>query len=91
MLLAGFGEYLAQMNGGIAISQGEVVRPSDLGIGVAEMMKFQDAVKELIAAGTDVAVRLRIAESIKHSAFGELGLDETLCHGLRTVPALLHG
>ena len=28
---AGFGEYLAQLLGGIAMSQGEVVRPADLG------------------------------------------------------------
>src|SRR3954447_9351657 len=28
----GFGEYLAQMLGGIPISQGEIVRPGDLGL-----------------------------------------------------------
>jgi (2S)-methylsuccinyl-CoA dehydrogenase len=28
---AAFGEYLAQIRGGIAMSQGEIVRPADLG------------------------------------------------------------
>ena len=31
----GLGEYLAQIQGGIPISQGEIVRPSDLGLSAA--------------------------------------------------------
>jgi (2S)-methylsuccinyl-CoA dehydrogenase len=33
ILQAGFGEYLAQMTGGIAVSQVEIVRPADMGLG----------------------------------------------------------
>src|SRR5450631_2834180 len=32
ILQAAFGEYLAQMSGGLAMSQGEIARPADLGI-----------------------------------------------------------
>ena len=32
ILQAGFGEYLQQMRGGILLSQGEIVRPADMGI-----------------------------------------------------------
>ena len=32
ILQAAFGEYLAQMAGGLAMSQGEIARPADLGI-----------------------------------------------------------
>ena len=35
MLQSAFGEYLAQLSGGIAISQVEIVRPGDLGLGRA--------------------------------------------------------
>ncbi len=31
----GLGEYLAQIQGGIPISQGEIVRPADLGLSAA--------------------------------------------------------
>lgn len=32
MLQAAFGEYLAQLDGGLAMSQGEIVRPADFGL-----------------------------------------------------------
>ena len=37
MLQSAFGEYLAQLSGGIAISQVEIVRPADLGIDAAAL------------------------------------------------------
>ena len=37
MLQSAFGEYLAQLTGGIAISQVEIVRPADLGIDAAAL------------------------------------------------------
>src|SRR5204862_128353 len=70
-------EYLAQMAGGILLSQGEIVRPADLNVAAAEIQKFHDAAEKLMVQGTDVAVRLRIAESVRHGSFGDLGLDET--------------
>jgi (2S)-methylsuccinyl-CoA dehydrogenase len=80
MLQAGFGEYLAQLGGGIAISQGEVVRPSDMGLDEAALAAFAvPAVKTLIAAGNTNAARMRIAALIADGHFGAAGLgDETL-------------
>ena len=37
ILRVAFGEYLAQLAGGIAMSQGEIVRPHDLGLSEAEI------------------------------------------------------
>ncbi len=37
MLQSAFGEYLAQLCGGIAISQVEIVRPGDLGLDAAAL------------------------------------------------------
>src|SRR5882724_8729477 len=80
MLQSAFGEYLAQLAGGIAISQVEIVRPADLGIDGAALDTL--AVRTLIAANT-AAVRLRIAELITDALdsgnFGSLELgDEAL-------------
>ena len=36
ILAVGFGEYLAQLAGGIAMGQGEIARPQDLGIADAD-------------------------------------------------------
>ena len=47
MLQSAFGEYLAQLSGGIAISQVEIVRPGDLGLDAATL--DTPAVRKLIA------------------------------------------
>ncbi|HUT47914.1 MAG TPA: acyl-CoA dehydrogenase family protein [Alphaproteobacteria bacterium] len=80
ILQAAFGEYLAQLGGGIAISQGEVVRPSDMGLGPDALVAFAvPAVKTLITAGNTNAARMRIAGLIADGHFGAAGLgDETL-------------
>jgi (2S)-methylsuccinyl-CoA dehydrogenase len=76
MLEAAFGEYLAQLQGGIAMSQTEVVRPQDLGLGDA---RLGPAAERLIAAGNTDAVRMRLAELLRDSLdtgdFGRLALD----------------
>jgi (2S)-methylsuccinyl-CoA dehydrogenase len=82
ILRAGFGEYLAQMTGGIAMNQGEIVRPADLWLSGDAVQAFRTpAVLDLIENGNTPEVRLQIAKCIEHSvdtgAFGELGLDET--------------
>jgi (2S)-methylsuccinyl-CoA dehydrogenase len=83
ILQAGFGEYLSQLAGGIPMSQGEVVRPDDLGVADSVVAAFQQsaAVRRLAATGNTSAVRGRIAELIQSSLetgdFGALGLDET--------------
>ncbi len=79
ILLAGFGEYLAQLQGGLPLSQVEMTRPADLGLSDAHIDAFRtDAVKALIAAGTGANLKLEIASYIRAGDFGALGLDETL-------------
>ena len=79
----GLGEYLAQILGGIPMNQGEVVRPADLGLSVADVARrFAGAADMLIATGNTAAHRARLAalvqaqESSGH--FGDPALDETL-------------
>ncbi|AWJ85719.1 acyl-CoA dehydrogenase (plasmid) [Azospirillum sp. TSH58] len=81
MLQAAFGEYLAQLDGGLAMSQGEIVRPADFGLDDAERAAFRtDAVRRLIAAGNASALRLRIAERLADAlhggGFGEAALED---------------
>ncbi|TMV15427.1 acyl-CoA dehydrogenase family protein [Arenibacterium halophilum] len=78
-----FGEYLAQIAGGIPMSQGEIVRAADLGLGAEEMTAFQTPeVSRLIATGNTQAARTRLAELMQEQAanicFGASGLDEEL-------------
>jgi (2S)-methylsuccinyl-CoA dehydrogenase len=76
------GEYLAQVVGGIPMSQGELVRPSDLGLSAAQVVaRFSADVESLIASGNTVERRARLIELMRtsHNAtVGTCGLDETL-------------
>ncbi len=78
----GLGEYLAQIAGGIPISQGEVVRPSDLGLTAAQVaQRMVPAVEVLIATGNTAERRARLVELMRttHDAtIGTCGLDDTL-------------
>ncbi|MBX9635675.1 MAG: acyl-CoA dehydrogenase family protein, partial [Magnetospirillum sp.] len=81
MVQAAFGEYSAQIFGGIPMSQGEYIRPIDLGLDSGICHKFHsDALSLLRKCGNAPAVRVRIAQLIEDGHhFGELGLeDETL-------------
>ena len=78
-----FGEYLAQLAGGIAMSQGEVVRPADLGMDESEVDALRrSAAGRLIAQGNTAGARADLADLIAESPesgdFGNLDLDETL-------------
>jgi (2S)-methylsuccinyl-CoA dehydrogenase len=79
---AAFGEYLAQLAGGIPMSQVETVRLSALGVPRAEIHHFEEQLGDLIDAGTDDALKARLAEMIEEqpavTTFGDTGLDETL-------------
>jgi (2S)-methylsuccinyl-CoA dehydrogenase len=82
-LQAAFGEYLSQIGGGIALSQGEIMRPVDLGIeDEARRLLAMESVCELSRHGNTEAVRRRIAEYIAESVdtgeFGALGLDDEM-------------
>jgi (2S)-methylsuccinyl-CoA dehydrogenase len=78
----GVGEYLAQILGGIAMSQGEIVRLSDLGLSPAAIAaRLPAAVEHLIANGNTALRRARLAELMRGNhdiVVGSCGLGETL-------------
>src|SRR3954471_24096009 len=78
----GLGEYLAQMLGGIPMSQGEMVRPGDLGLTLEQVTaRVNPAVEELVATGNTAESRARLVTLMRehHGAtVGDCGLDETL-------------
>ena len=78
----GAGEYLAQITGGIPMSQGEIVRLADLGLNAAAVAaRLNPAVEHLIAYGNTAPRRARLAELIReqHEAtIGACGLEDTL-------------
>jgi (2S)-methylsuccinyl-CoA dehydrogenase len=77
ILRAAFGEYLAQLVGGIAMSQGEIARPADLGMAAEAAMLTEDpAVARLMREGNTDRVRRRLAELIAEGEFGEAALDD---------------
>ena len=78
MLQCAFGEYCAQLAGGIALSQVEVVRPADMGVAEDAVAAFRQATADIVA-GNNAALRQRIAALIADGHFGEAALgDETL-------------
>ncbi|HTT47879.1 MAG TPA: acyl-CoA dehydrogenase family protein [Pseudolabrys sp.] len=76
------GEYLAQIVGGIPMSQGELVRPSDLGLSAAQVAaRIKGDVEGLIANGNTAERRARLVELMRashHATVGACGLDDTL-------------
>ena len=80
ILQATYGEYLNQLWGGIAMSQGEIVRPEDMGLPDDAMAEFDmPEVAALANSGNHISVRERIASLIEKGNFGDAGLgDETL-------------
>ena len=64
-LRIGLGEYLAQIFGGIPISQSEIVRPSDLGLDAAAVAaRMSPVVAALIESGNTAQRRARLVELI---------------------------
>ncbi|HZT18464.1 MAG TPA: acyl-CoA dehydrogenase family protein [Dongiaceae bacterium] len=77
ILQAAFGEYLAQMAGGLAMSQGEIARPADLGIeGLAADFLASGGVGRFLGQGNTDPVRRRLAEIIADGSDGDPGLDD---------------
>ncbi|MEI8275749.1 MAG: acyl-CoA dehydrogenase family protein [Hyphomicrobiales bacterium] len=78
----GLGECLAQVVGGIPMSQGELVRPADLGLTQAQVnARITPTVESLIANGNTAERRARLMALMgaSHGAtVGACGLDETL-------------
>ena len=78
----GAAEYLSQLAGGVAMSQGETARLHELGIGDSIQAAFlTPSVRALIEAATPEArarVVALIGDSRGTATFGDTGLDETL-------------
>ena len=78
ILQIGFGEYLAQIAGGIPMSQGETARLADL----ETSWTPGGAAATLIAAGNSPAARARLVALMRdnhgRATFGATGLDEDL-------------
>ncbi|HEX3810524.1 MAG TPA: acyl-CoA dehydrogenase family protein [Rhizomicrobium sp.] len=83
ILQAAFGEYLAQIAGGIPMSQSEIARPFDMGLTQEDIGGFwTDTVNELVMAGTAASLRAEIADYLRAHpgaiAYGDPGLDDTM-------------
>jgi len=78
----GAGEYLAQIVGGIPMSQGEIVRLADLGLDAAAVSaRMTPGAEHLIASGNSAQRRARLVELMrqqKDATVGACGLDDTL-------------
>src|SRR5262252_2274432 len=77
----GAGEFLAQMAGGILMSQGELVRPSDLGLDARAVAARHSSDEDLITTGNTAENRARlIALMADHhgATVGDCGLDDVL-------------
>jgi (2S)-methylsuccinyl-CoA dehydrogenase len=78
----GLGEYLAQMVGGIPMSQGEMVRPADLGLSANQVAaRITPDAEALIASGNTADSRARLVALMTEQhgvTVGDSGLDDTL-------------
>ncbi len=83
ILRAAFGEYCAQLSGGIALSQVEVARPADMGVPEAAVESFRRAIPAIISSGNTAAVRQRIAELIAEGNFGAAALGDEMLEMVR--------
>jgi len=77
----GIGEYLAQIAGGIPMSQGEIVRPADLGLSPAAVAARLAGPLESLTSAGNMERRARLVELMceqQDATVGDCGLDETL-------------
>jgi (2S)-methylsuccinyl-CoA dehydrogenase len=78
----GLGEYLAQIAGGIPMSQNEIVRPSELGLTARQVAaRLDGAAETLIATGNTAENRARLIglmRDLHAPTVGACGLDDTL-------------
>ncbi|WP_269714403.1 acyl-CoA dehydrogenase family protein [Caulobacter sp. NIBR2454] len=77
-----FAEYASQLVGGIPMNQGEIIRPSDLGVGdEAVEHLFAPALTTLLAQGGGQAIKTRLARRLAEArgrpTLENTGLDET--------------
>jgi (2S)-methylsuccinyl-CoA dehydrogenase len=78
----GLGEYLAQIVGGIPMSQGEIVRLADLGLTPDVVAKrITHPIEALMVGGNTAARRQQLVELMRNhhdATVGNCGLDDTL-------------
>ena len=78
-----FAEYLAQIFGGIPMTQGEIVRLSDFGVSAEAIAAAQSPeIARLMAEGNTKETRTRLVALMEAAegaaSFGDAGLDETM-------------
>ena len=78
-----FAEYCAQLIGGIAMNQGEIIRPADLGVTKDGMQRlFEPAVQRFLTEGKTpevmAAAASHLPDALGRATVEETGLDETL-------------
>ncbi len=84
ILQIGFGEYLAQIAGGIPMSQGEIARLAEIGVDAADAARFRDdpAVARLMAEGNTDAARAALVGAMGAgdgaATVGATGLDDEM-------------
>ena len=83
ILQIAFGEYLSQIAGGIPMSQGEIVRPRDLGLGADDLAAFMTPeVARLMDTGNSQPARSRLVELMREQAanatVGRSGLSDEM-------------
>jgi (2S)-methylsuccinyl-CoA dehydrogenase len=77
----GLGEYLAQIQGGIPMSQGEIARPADMGLSAAAVERRLGGPFAAFLTSGNEQRRARLVElmgSHHDATVGDCGLDETL-------------
>ncbi|MGH6771848.1 MAG: acyl-CoA dehydrogenase family protein [Xanthobacteraceae bacterium] len=81
LVQTGLGEYLAQIQGGIPMSQSEIVRPADLGLAAAAVAaRMAGPLEALTAAGNEQrrARLVALLNEMHDLTVGDSGLDESL-------------
>ncbi len=77
VLQIGFGEYLAQLLGGLPMSQNEMVRPAELGLSrAASDLAANPAVAGFLADGNTAGNRLALADALRDGSRPVEGLDD---------------
>ena len=83
LLQIAFGEYLAQIEGGILMNQGEIGRLADLGLSRSEVAQYLtgNAIQTLLDSNSDTARQRLVSLMIEQAGsntFGNTGLDEEM-------------
>jgi (2S)-methylsuccinyl-CoA dehydrogenase len=82
ILALGFGEYCAQLAGGIPMSQSEIARPADLGIGEEQVASFRRAAAPVTTVALAEQARATLLAALEGEHFGEAALDDEVMEAL---------